>query len=182
MGKSSFIKRALESLGKNNDPTYVVVGIATAKGIFRPLFTMMDKKEAPETKKYTALREGMTEVIAIPTYIGCGWLAGKGAMLCKDPAKATMAKHNLKFLGVCTAALFVIPGLCSVVVKPFTEKLFKKDKNENASNKLNIVSETDKNVQPLKTPISQTGNPYKETPSMKRFNMNTFNNFGMRVG
>lgn len=182
MSKGSFIKKALESLGKNNDPTYVVVGIATAKGIFRPIFTMMDKKEAPETKKYAALREGMTEVIAIPTYITCGWLAGKGASLCKDPAKAAMAKHNLKFLGVCVAALLVIPGLCSVVVKPFTERLFKKNKNEKTTGELDVVSPAPEIAPAMKTPISQTGNPYRNLLPMKRIDMNTFTSTGMRVG
>lgn len=144
-GKSSFLKRVLESLGENNKPIYVVIAIATAKGIFRPLFTMMDKKESPETKKYAALREGMTEVIAIPTYWACGTLAAKGADLCKDQAAKTRAQHNLMFLGVCTAALLVIPGLCSLVVKPFTEKIFAKEKAKQAEQiqKLDITSQSE---------------------------------------
>ena len=186
MASSSFIKKALESLGKNNDPTYVVVGIATAKGIFRPLFTMMDKKEAPETKKYAALREGMTEVIAIPTYIGCGWLASKGAALCKDPTKAAMAKHNLKFLGVCVAALLVIPGLCSVVVKPFTEKIFNKHKKEDTAvepARLDVVSATPEvQVTQQKPQISQTGNPANITTPLQKISITSFTNSGMKVG
>ena len=64
------------SLGRNNKPTYAVIAIATVKGICRPAFTMMDKTEKPETKKYTALREGLTELIAIPVYWASGELAG----------------------------------------------------------------------------------------------------------
>lgn len=182
MNKVPFLKRVLTSLGKSNDPTYVVVGIATAKGIFRPLFTMMDKKEAPETKKYAALREGLTEVIAIPTYITCGWLAGKGANLCKDPAKAIKAKQNLKFLGVCTAALVVIPGLCSIVVKPFTERIFNKkniNENKDESTKLNVISKTEDIVPIQKAQITQTGNYMMP---LQRVSMKTFGNTGMRVG
>ena len=144
---------------------------------------MMDKKEAPETKKYAALREGMTEVIAIPTYIGCGRLASKGAALCKDPAKAAMAKHNLKFLGVCTAALIVIPGLCSVVVKPFTEKIFNKNKKNNDSpSKLNVVSEAPEVATVQKTPITQTGREITQITPLQKVNINSFTNSGMKVG
>ena len=44
------------------------MSIAATKGIFRPAFTMSDKHENYETKRYTAIREGLTEVIAIPIY------------------------------------------------------------------------------------------------------------------
>ncbi len=236
------------SLGKNNKPTYVVMAIATAKGIFRPLFTMMDKKENSETKKYTAIREGLTEVIAIPSYLLCGELAGKladkvcgenlgkgwkkqaigdevvafkelknhdyikpvnnaeytlnyedgqkyllkvlpndtkdlkiadksvekvikigdkkfllhklnksekvventidnvfsidnmvvGFKRLKENAALHNANKNLMFVGVCTAALFVIPALCSVAIKPLMGFIQKPPKND--ANKLDIQS------------------------------------------
>ena len=75
------LENVLTKFGKNTSPTAVVVGIAIAKGIFRPMFTMMDKQESYETKRYTAMREGLTEMIAIPVYWGSGcvtkFLAGK---------------------------------------------------------------------------------------------------------
>lgn len=236
------------SLGKNNKPTYVVMAIATAKGIFRPMFTMMDKKENPETKKYTAIREGLTEVIAIPSYLFCGELAAKladkvcgeklgkgwkkqaigdevvafkelknhdfikpvnnaeyalnyddgqkyllkvlpndtkelkiadksvekvikigdkkfllhklnksekvventidnvfsidnmvvGFKRLKENAALHNANKNLMFVGVCTAALFVIPALCSVAIKPLMGFIQKPPKND--ANKLDIQS------------------------------------------
>ena len=79
MALTELIKKTCKSLGENNKPTYVVMAIAAVKGICRPMFTMMDKTENPETKKYTALREGLTEVIAIPAYWACGEIAGKFA-------------------------------------------------------------------------------------------------------
>ena len=93
MSLGSAFKTVCESVGKDNNPAYAVVAIATAKGICRPMFTMMDKKEAPETKKYTALREGLTEVIAIPTYLACGYLAGKGADLIKETRSIKNRQH-----------------------------------------------------------------------------------------
>ncbi len=179
------LKKVCESIGRDNNPAYVVVAIATAKGIFRPLFTMMDKKESPETKKYTALREGLTEVIAIPTYLVCGALAGKGAALIKDPAKAKMAKHNLRFMGVCAAALFVIPGVCSLVIKPFTDMIFHKNKKKDEPARLDVTSkapEIDKtnNVQFCKSEnVSQKP---MTNPIFKNYDFATFANNGMKVG
>lgn len=51
------------------------MSIAAAKGIFRPAFTMSDKKENYDTKRYTAIREGLTEVIAIPVYYASGLIS-----------------------------------------------------------------------------------------------------------
>ncbi|MBD5402518.1 hypothetical protein HDR58_06935 [bacterium] len=181
MSKGSLVKRALESLGRDNNPAYVVVAIATAKGIFRPLFTMMDKKESPETKKYTALREGLTEVIAIPTYITCSALAGKGAKLVKDPKMAEIAKHNLQFIGVCTAALVAIPGLCSMVIKPFTDKIFHKNKKEEPA-RLDVTSKTAE-IDTTKTQITQTGrSDVKQLTPIHNVSISGFTNSGMRVG
>ena len=179
MSLGSGIKQILKALGKNNNPAYVVVAIATVKGICRPIFTMMDKKESPETKKYAALREGLTEVIAIPTYLTCGALAGKGAKMFKDPAKSEIAKHNLRFAGVCAAALFVIPGLCSLVIKPFTDKILgKQPDKKNEDKKLDITSKVEEPA--LKNPVASTGAIQKQP--LKPISMSTFTNSGMRVG
>lgn len=183
MSLSNGIKKVFESIGRDNNPAYAVVAIAMAKGIFRPLFTMMDKKESPETKKYTALREGLTEVIAIPTYLACGALAGKGAALIKDAEMAKKAKHNLRFVGVCTAALIVIPGLCSCVVKPFTDIIFhKKQKAEPARLDVSLPS---KDIEIHKSQIPQTGNISQRpviNPIYKKYDIASFTNNGMRVG
>ncbi len=183
MSFGSAVKNICKSIGRDNNPAYAVVAIATAKGIFRPLFTMMDKKESPETKKYTALREGLTEVIAIPIYLLCGTLAGKGSALFKDPEKAKMAKHNLRFVGVCTAALIVIPGLCLLLVKPFTDKIFHKNAKDKTQNdepaKLDVTSQTVE-LSHQKTPITQTGNFHNY--AVKNINMSNFTNSGMKVG
>lgn len=132
-----------DSLGVNNKATYPVMLIALVKGICRPTFTMMDKTEKPETKKYTALREGLTEIIAIPTYWACGELTAKLASkfkfkkeLPEDVQKSLIkrASKNMMFIGVCTAALFVIPGLCSVAIKPIMDKImpdYKPNKKQN---------------------------------------------------
>lgn len=177
MNFKNIIKSCCESIGKNNNPAYVVVAIATAKGIFRPIFTMSDKKESPETKKYAALREGLTEVIAIPTYLSCSYLAGKGAHLFKDPQKAKIAKHNLKFAGVCTAALLVIPGLCSIIVNPFTDKIFHKNdiKKDKSQQNLDIVSKNE--AQPVFKNSAKINQQYPMAP----ITMTSFHNSGMKV-
>ena len=72
MGVKQSLEKRLTKFGEKNSPTFVAMSIACAKGIFRPAFTMMDTKESYETKRYTALREGLTELIAIPVYYSSG--------------------------------------------------------------------------------------------------------------
>ena len=55
MAGKDFLKNICTKLGKSNKPIYAVMAIATVKGIARPIITMMDKDENPETKKYTAM-------------------------------------------------------------------------------------------------------------------------------
>ena len=148
------LENALIKLGKNNSPTFVAMSIAIAKAIFRPAFTMMDKEQDKSSKTYTALREGLTEVIAIGVYWGSGKLANilAGArtrklehlpktQISKDvfqnilketnlpqgmtnkrahEISKTFYKNNstLSMLGVFASALFVIPAVCSLTIKP----------------------------------------------------------------
>lgn len=77
MSLKQSLEKKLTKFGKKNSPTLVAMSIATAKGIFRPAFTMMDKEESYETKKYTAYREGLTELIAIPVYYLSGVISSR---------------------------------------------------------------------------------------------------------
>ena len=54
------LESTLKYIGKNVKPYWPTVAVASAELVFRPVFTMMDKKSPEETKKYTALREGIT--------------------------------------------------------------------------------------------------------------------------
>lgn len=173
------LRNNLEYVGKNIKPYWPTVAVASAELIFRPLFTMMDKKTPDETKKYTALREGLTELIAAPTYLALPILAAKASNLIKDPQKSKMAKHNLQTLGTWTAALVVIPGLCSMAVKPFMDKIYA-DKNKGdekpAENKLDVTSQTIE-IEPVKTPVTQQNPAYP----INKVNLAGFTNTGMRV-
>ncbi len=178
MSLADILKRTCKKLGENNKPTYVVMAIATVKGICRPTFTMMDKTENPETKKYTALREGLTEVIAIPAYWACGELAGGLAkkVFAKDKALANRAATNLMFMGVCVAALFVIPGLCSVAIKPIMDKMGLKapDKKDQPKKMIQEVPNT-------YSPVSLNPLLYKNKfPQMQAFTSRP--QTGLRVG
>lgn len=150
-------KNILISVGKNNKPTYTMMAIATANGIFKPISSLTDKKEKPEARKYAALREFLTECVAVPTYWACGTgAAALGAKLFSNPKKQAIAKTNMNFLGVCVAALFVIPALCSVVMKPLDNILKKDKKAKNPSQKLDVTS----NAPEIKTP--DTKNPMSD--------------------
>ena len=88
--------KTFEYIAKNLKATHTVMAIATVKGICRPTFTMMDKTEKPETKKYTALREGITEAVAIPVYFICGELAGFGAKVLRNVQDSVNIKKAKK--------------------------------------------------------------------------------------
>ena len=143
---ANLAKKVLVSVGKNNKPTYAVMAIAIANGIFKPISSLTDKKEKPEARKYAALREFATECVAVPTYWACGVGAARiGAKLFKDnPEKKLMAKANMMFLGVCTAAVFVIPAVCSCALWLLDKALGKHKIDQNNSNKLDVVSKTPK--------------------------------------
>ncbi len=205
MGFQNFLRNVCSKLGENNKPTYAVVAIAAVKGICRPTFTMMDKTEKPETKKYTALREGLTEIIAIPVYLACGYIAGKCSPLItrkvtkddfltnqikqdiangvksdkvtkavqnaeKQLEKYKMrATNNLRFIGVCAAALVAIPALCSLTIKPVMSKILKTPKQEEKP----------------ETPQVQTNPAYNNSNIRKQFRLNAYQirpQSGMKVG
>lgn len=161
MSITNIIKNICTKLGENSKATYGVVAAATANGIFRPTFTMMKKGEDPQSKKYAALREGITEAVAIPTYIACGELAAKfGSIIAEKGMEKTFQKEaaggivqtaeqmaerklaaakkgkaGLMLIGVCFAAGVVIPGLCSVIVKPIMNKITNKNKSLDVTDK-----------------------------------------------
>lgn len=126
------VKSICEFLGKANKPVYTVMAVAVFKGILRPIFTMMDKEQDPETKKYAAVREGATELTALVTYPLLSWATEKLAPKFSTNGKTIdqllhSSKSTLGFLGVCFAALFVIPKLCNIAM-PHVMKALKMEK------------------------------------------------------
>jgi hypothetical protein len=180
---TNIIKNACAKLGNNNKSIYPMIAIATANGICRPTFTMMKKGENPESKKYAALREMLTEVIAVPTYWVCGELMAKcgkyitsvatdkkiakmeqeGQVL-SDTVKQTMKNSAVKkgqaglmLIGVCVAAGLVIPALCSVAVKPVMNKISpKKDNKGGLDIKENAITPPTVLVQPQQQIVRPT--------------------------
>ena len=169
LGNSSRVRNALTKLGgANNKATYSIIAIAIAKGIFRPIFTLSDKNESKETKRYAALREGVTELIAIPSYLASDKIATKIAKeKVKFPWQLEMAEKNSRFVGLCLTTLVVIPGLCSCFVKPFTNILMKNSKPKPQE-------------KPKKTSFTGHNNEVRNVHTMN-YNMRSYTNFGMRI-
>ncbi len=166
MSFNSFIKNICSKLGNNSKPLYPILAISCANGIFRPTFTMMKKGENPESKKYAALREGITEVVAMPTYFVTGILGAKlGEKIAVKAHEADIAKRikagevisetvkqemkasaikkgqaGLGLIAICFAAGVVIPALCSVVVTPIMKHLGKKNQQKPLDIKENAVT------------------------------------------
>ena len=163
------LKVTFNFFGENkNSAVIVAVTIAVFKGVFRPIYTLSDKKSDPQTKKYTAIREALTELIAIPVYVA---IPALGKKLIVDKLYKTKtdivkkaAETNIKFWGV-LAATAIIPAVCNLVQPPIMNKLKQKQDAKNA-------------VQPLNKPNRQSfsgNNPVRANAVYK-------NNTGMRVG
>ena len=75
MSFANIMEKVFIWFGVTINPSFVSASIAAAKGIFRPIFTMSDKKQDKDSRVYAALREGLTEGIAIPVYLGSGAIA-----------------------------------------------------------------------------------------------------------
>lgn len=141
------IKETFDFFGENpNSAIYVAVAIAAFKGVFRPFFTMRDKKSDPQTKKYTAMREFLTETIAIPVYIAVP-LLGKKLIVDKMYQKETAvvkkaAETTVKFLAVLLSTA-IIPAVCNVIQPPIMGYLKKKSAQPKEQKELDVVSESD---------------------------------------
>lgn len=120
-----FIHKLCERLGENNKPIYTVLAIASGKGTVRPILSITDKKEAPDARKYAALRELMTEFIGVPTTMALGLLGefAAGLVAKKNTLEYKNAKASLSFLGICMAAGYFVPKFCNIGMPPVMKKL-----------------------------------------------------------
>lgn len=173
------IEGLFKVLGDNpNAAVMITCTVAFFRGIFRPIFTMMDKDSDPDTKKYAAFREGLTEAIAIPVYIATPFLIDKGIInkVFKDEPNFKIIKSTSKFLSVCLAAV-LIPAVCNIVQPPVMKAYKKFEESKKAKKNLDIiVGGNDPTMQ--NPPINPTFKG-KNILSIKPFSSN---NYGMRVG
>lgn len=152
-------------LGKNNNALYGALTIALSKGILRPTYTMMDKKQDRESRVYTAFREGTTGAVAFGSYILTNHFVEKMAKpICekaKIPEKLGQVKSTLSLISVSLTALVVIPLICNLITKPLLDTFTGKKKDVNPP------------VVPLK-PVNIYPKPF--STNYKPLN------YGMRVG
>lgn len=118
------------SLGKNNNALYGALTIAASKGILRPTFTMMDKKQEKASRTYTAFREGLTGAVAFASYLvtnaGVNKLATHIAKETNKLDKLPQMKSTLSLISVSLTALFIIPWICNFATKPLLDKIQRK--------------------------------------------------------
>ena len=164
-------------LGSNNKALYGALTIAASKGILRPTYTMMDKKQDRDSRVYTAFREGLTGAVAFVSYLATNAVVEK---LATSLAKKTnhlkelpKMQSTLSLITVSLTALFIIPGICNMATKPL----------------LNFFNGNKKEKQP-KNPISDVGNSVQHVKSvnfgnynrMNVYHINNFYNSGMKIG
>src|SRR5574344_431520 len=158
-------------LGKNkNSATIISCLIAVFKGTFRPIFTMTDKYQDPKTKKFAAIREGITEVAALPLYAGVPTLAGWAVKKFYKGKLTDRVETNAKFLGV-AAATIIIPFVCNIIQPPIMKALKKHDEAKNAVNNP---------IQP-QTEVGNNNTNNTVRPKLASFSAGKMN-YGMKVG
>lgn len=125
------------------DPLMTIVVLCLFNMTVRPLITLSDKNQPKDRKLYAALREGITELIALPTCIFfsrfLGGKLGTHFALNKTP-EGIQAVKNVFSLGGLVVANFVIPILSTLALDPIMKDVKKriiKDKTN-----LNVVSES----------------------------------------
>lgn len=176
LAKKPSLENTFKFLGDNpSSAIWVACTIAAFKGVLRPFFTMRDKKSDPETKKYTAIREALTELIAIPVYALVPTIVSSliKKHLYNGAPKPTLkaVETNVKFWGV-LASTAIIPAVCNIVQPPIMAAYTKSQENKKAM----IAKNTN---------ITTVGNTNK--PSFSGRNPLTMKisqriNYGMRVG
>ena len=166
-------KNLCMSLGKNNKALYGALTIAVSKGILRPTFTMMDKKQDRDSRVYTAFREGLTGAVAFCSYVATDAIVEK---LATHIAKKTnhlkelpKMKSTLSLISVSLTALFIIPAICNAITKPLLNAFT--SKNKKSIDQPALVSK-----QPVKN-VNFEG--YK---NMNVYHFNNFYNSGMKIG
>lgn len=179
--KNPSLENAFNYLGGNeNSATIVACAIAIFKGIFRPTFTMMDKKQDPEAKRYAAIREGLTELAALPIYaavpITIGTLINK---FYKGGSKKDV-KVTSKFLGICAATL-IIPAICNVVQPPVMKAYKKHEEAKKAKMGLDVNSVDDSSVN-VQNPVNIAKPIAPVSTAFQGTFKNSKVNYGMKVG
>ena len=163
-------------LGSNNKALYGALTIAASKGILRPTFTMMDKKQDKDSRVYTAFREGLTGAVAFVSYLATNAVVEKVAY---NLAKKTnhlkelpKMKSTLSLISVSLTALFIIPGICNAATKPLLNA-FTGKKNNHSQSQNSPVKQIDKPVKNV-----NFGN-YK---TLNAYSFKDFYNSGMKIG
>lgn len=132
-------KNLCMSLGKNNKALYGALTIAVSKGILRPTFTMMDKKQEKNSRRYTAFREGLTGAVAFGAYLvtdaGVEKLAKHIAVKTNHVNELPKMKSTLSLISVSLTALFVIPAICNAATKPLMNAFLKDNETKRISQK-----------------------------------------------
>jgi len=154
-------------LGSNPDPLFTIVALCLFNMTLRPLITLSDPNQPKERKMYAAMREFVTEALAMPICIIMSRLAG--GVLAKKfarPENINKVKNVFSFAGLLLAN-FTIPIVGTLIMDPLMNKLKKNPKfkvEEDVTKEkpsLDIVSKAEdlniqqpKPVAPVKIPVN----------------------------
>lgn len=184
-------EKVFKYFGEKTDPLLAVLIIAGCKAIFRPTFTMADKHQTQDRKVYTALREFLTEVVAVPSYFIMSKLSKNNFMankLTSNLGNVKNTKEVLSFIGICLTAGLVIPSLCNLLLTPVMKKF--KEHQDKGKQPVSVEPKTfndfilkeNINYIPVNAPVQKVFTNFKGV-NQKTGSHYNFNSFpGMRIG
>lgn len=184
-------EKVFKYFGTKTDPLLAVLIIAGCKAIFRPTFTLADKHQPQDRKNYTALREFLTELVAVPSYFIMSKLSKNDFMsnkLTNNVGNVKNTKEVLSFLGICLTAGLIIPALCNVIITPVMKKFQQYQDSKKVLVKVepktfnDFILQENINYIPVKTINSQPFTNFKgvNKASGSYYNFNSVS--GMRIG
>lgn len=157
---ASRAEKVFTSLGSNPDPLITIIALCLFNATVRPLITLSDKNQPKERRYYAALREAVTEMIALPTCVlfarGIGGMLANKFATSKSPEVISGVKNVFSLLGL-VAANFVIPILTTIALDPIMKDVKKrivKDKQQHPT--LDITSQSPLNNTPVLPPNPAT--------------------------
>lgn len=183
-------EKLFTKLGSNPDPLITIIALCGFNMTVRPLITLSDKNQPKERKIYAAVREFLTELVALPTCVIMSRVLG-GALAKKfiQAPNTINAVKNVFSLGGLVLANFLIPIFTNIALQPIMKDVKKKmienkkaeisQNNISQKQSLNVISESQVSAPTVYQP-KQTISPTKVTNIWEYYNLTNLSN--LKIG
>ncbi|MEW5819966.1 MAG: hypothetical protein AB1782_07220 [Cyanobacteriota bacterium] len=174
-------EKLFTKLGSSPDPLITIIALCAFNMTVRPLITLTDKNQPKDRRIYAALREAVTEIIALPMCVLMARVIGGrlAQQFTKAPNTIGAVKNVFSLAGL-VVANFIIPIIATVALDPIMKDVKKRivknnelfEKSINKSTNLNIISKSQM-VNPIPAKQLSVRHPHSSTNIWNYYNLNT---------